>query len=42
MDLREIEWGRMDWTDLAQDRDECTALVNTGMKVRFRKILRNS
>jgi hypothetical protein len=21
MDLREIGWGGMDWTDLAQDRD---------------------
>jgi hypothetical protein len=21
MDLREIEWGSMDWIDLAQDRD---------------------
>jgi hypothetical protein len=21
MDCREIEWGDMDWTDLAQDRD---------------------
>jgi hypothetical protein len=21
MDLREIEWGGMDWIDLAQDRD---------------------
>jgi hypothetical protein len=22
MDLRETEWGGMDWTDLAQDRDQ--------------------
>jgi hypothetical protein len=22
MDLREIEWGDMDWIDLAQDRDQ--------------------
>jgi hypothetical protein len=22
MDLREIGWGGMDWTDLAQDRDQ--------------------
>jgi hypothetical protein len=28
MDLREIEWGGMDWTDLAQDRDQWSALVN--------------
>jgi hypothetical protein len=29
MDLREIEWDGMDWTDLAQDRDQWRALVNT-------------
>jgi hypothetical protein len=29
MDLREIEWGGMDWIDLAQDRDQWRALVNT-------------
>jgi hypothetical protein len=23
MDLREIEWGDMDWIDLAQGRDSC-------------------
>jgi hypothetical protein len=22
MDLREMEWGGMDWTDLTQDRDQ--------------------
>jgi hypothetical protein len=22
MDLRDMEWGRMDWIDLAQDRDQ--------------------
>jgi hypothetical protein len=22
MDLREIEWGNIDWIDLAQDRDQ--------------------
>jgi hypothetical protein len=26
MDLREIEWGGMDWIDLAQDRDQWRAL----------------
>jgi hypothetical protein len=31
MDLREIEWGGMDWIDLAQDRDQWRALVNTVM-----------
>jgi hypothetical protein len=29
MDLREIGWGDMDWTDLAQDRDQWRALMNT-------------
>jgi hypothetical protein len=28
-DRREIGWGGMDWTDLAQDRDQWTALENT-------------
>jgi hypothetical protein len=32
--LREIEWGRMDWIDLAQDRDQWRALVNTVMNFR--------
>jgi hypothetical protein len=29
MDLREIGWDGMDWIDLAQNRDQYTALVNT-------------
>jgi hypothetical protein len=29
MDLRVIEWGGMDWIDLAQDRDQWRARVNT-------------
>jgi hypothetical protein len=29
MDLREIGWCVMDWVDLAQDRDQWWALVNT-------------
>jgi hypothetical protein len=33
-DLREIGWGGMDWTDLAQDRDKWRALVNTVMNLR--------
>jgi hypothetical protein len=28
MDLRDIEWGGMDWIDLAQDRGQWRALVN--------------
>jgi hypothetical protein len=34
MDLREIEWGDMYWIDLAQDRDQWRALVNTVMNLR--------
>jgi hypothetical protein len=34
MDLREIGWGGMDWIDLAQDRGQWTALVNTVMNLR--------
>jgi hypothetical protein len=29
MDLREIEWYGMDWIEMAQDRDQWRALVNT-------------
>jgi hypothetical protein len=32
-DLRGIEWGG-DWIDLAQDRDQWRALVNTVMNLR--------
>jgi hypothetical protein len=32
--LREIEWGCPDWIDLAQDRDQWRALVNTVMNLR--------
>jgi hypothetical protein len=31
MDLREIGWGGVDWIDLARDRDQWRALVNTVM-----------
>jgi hypothetical protein len=34
MGLREIGWGGMNWIDLAQDRDQWRALVNTVMKLR--------
>jgi hypothetical protein len=33
MDLRAIEWGGVDWIDLAQDRDQWRALVNTVMSL---------
>jgi hypothetical protein len=34
IDLREIRWGGMDWIDLAQERDQWRALVNTVMNLR--------
>jgi hypothetical protein len=34
IDLREIGWDSMDWTDLAQDRDQWRAPVNTVMNLR--------
>jgi hypothetical protein len=33
-DLTEIESGGMDWIDLAQDRDQWRALLNTVMNLR--------
>jgi hypothetical protein len=34
MDLRKLGWDGMDWIDLAQDRDQWTALVNAIMNLR--------
>jgi hypothetical protein len=34
IDLREMGCGRMDWIDLAQDRDQWRALMSTEMKLR--------
>jgi hypothetical protein len=34
MDLREIGWSGMDWIDLAQDRNQWRALMNTVMNFR--------
>jgi hypothetical protein len=34
MDLREIEWDGADWMDVAQDRDQWKALVNTVLNLR--------
>jgi hypothetical protein len=34
MDLREIECDGMDWIDLAEDRDQWTAVVNMVMSLR--------
>jgi hypothetical protein len=33
VNLREKGWGGMDWADLAQDRDQLRALVNTVMNL---------
>jgi hypothetical protein len=35
VDLREIEWGAMDWIDLAEGRDQWSALVNTVMNLQI-------
>jgi hypothetical protein len=34
IDLRETRWDGMDWIDLAQDRNQWRALVNTVMNLR--------
>jgi hypothetical protein len=34
MDLREIECDGVDWMDMAEDRDQWRALVNTVLKLR--------
>jgi hypothetical protein len=34
MDLRDIEWGGLDWIDLAQDRDRWRPLVNVVINLR--------
>jgi hypothetical protein len=37
IDLREIGWDGMHWVDMAQDRDQWRALVNTVMNLRVPK-----
>jgi hypothetical protein len=34
MDVREIGWKVVEWMHLAQDRDQCRAVVNTVMNLR--------
>jgi hypothetical protein len=34
MNLREIGWAGVDWIDIAQDRDQCRALVNMVLNLR--------
>jgi hypothetical protein len=35
IEVREVEWGGMDWIYLTQDRDQWRALVNRVMNVWF-------
>jgi hypothetical protein len=42
IDLREMGWGGMDWIDLAQDRAQWRALVNTVQNFGFNKMLGSS
>jgi hypothetical protein len=34
MDLKDVGWSGMDWTDLAQDRDMWRVVVNAVMNLR--------
>jgi hypothetical protein len=34
MDLKEIGWDSVDWTDMAQDRNQWRVLVNTVLNLR--------
>jgi hypothetical protein len=34
IDLREVGWRSMDWTDLAEDRGKWRAVVNAAMNLR--------
>ena len=36
MDLQEVRWGRMDWNDLAQERDRWRTIVNAVINIRIR------
>jgi hypothetical protein len=42
IDLREIEWGGVNWIDLVKDRDHWKALVDTIMNFRVHKLLGSS
>jgi hypothetical protein len=33
MNLQEMQWGSMEWIDVAQDRDGCWAVVNVVMNL---------
>jgi hypothetical protein len=34
IDIQEVGWERMNWIDLAKDRDRCLVLVNAVMNLR--------
>jgi hypothetical protein len=38
MDLRGIEWDAVEWTDVAEDRDQWRAFVNSIMNLRVHKM----
>jgi hypothetical protein len=42
MDFREIGWGDMDWIDLAEDRDQWSALVNMVMNLNNWRLLKRA
>jgi hypothetical protein len=42
MDLSKIGWDGVDWIDMAQDRNQWKALVNTVLNLRVRKMLGSS
>jgi len=41
MDLNEVGYEGMGWTDLAQDTDRCVALVNAAMNLQVQQNVRN-
>jgi hypothetical protein len=41
MALQAVEWGSMDWIDLAQDTDRWRDLVNVVMNIRFPQNAKN-
>jgi len=41
MDIQGVGWGRMDWIELAQDRDRWRGLVTAVMNFRFPLKARN-
>jgi hypothetical protein len=42
MDLRDIGWDEVDWIDMAQDRDQWRALVNTVLNLPVHEMLGGS